>query len=68
VPVGFATSFSITNCTRLLLNIRRACHTHTDQNPRPMTMEVEAGVPDGTLPLGKQTTGEGKGLLIDTNV
>jgi hypothetical protein len=27
IPVGFALTFCVTNCTRLLLNIRKAYHT-----------------------------------------
>jgi len=37
VPVGFALSFCVTNCTRLLLNIRRAHHRFAEATMRSMT-------------------------------
>ena len=41
VPVGFALTFCVMNCTRLLLNIRLACLKHTEVYSRPIAIEVD---------------------------
>jgi hypothetical protein len=41
VPVGFALTFCVMNCTRLLLNIRLACLKHTEVYSRPIAIEAE---------------------------
>ncbi|KAL4248916.1 hypothetical protein ABKN59_007587 [Abortiporus biennis] len=48
IPVSFAIALSITNCTRLLLNIRRAYYTSPDQiqvNHPPPNESIHSGTP-----------------------
>ncbi|KAH9929627.1 uncharacterized protein BXZ73DRAFT_102151 [Epithele typhae] len=73
-PVGFAVSLSITNCTRLLLNIRRAYYSHEETEmvlrscrtpPLPMQAEESDDTLKHTLRRPHRPTRPATLLLLD---